>query len=351
MSLPQTWHGDMSRRAVARLKELVQSGGFQRATAIDPLTGELTSNASRALFAALPSLTGATNPGELLDLGLLAKLPNGLADAMQEPKYVFGRELFVQAHVNHRVRDPQRPVGEYRADAELGFTHRARLLGEDDDRFVLELEGAPALLRVAKADVYSWNEPRGVPSSGGVLANVHVDYNEPLMKAQICAAYIDVAHDLELLDFTAHPDAVKARQEGLISRLAARQRMRYAGREGYNGNKAGVLFTNGQGICFVQRAVAAGFLQAFTRTLAFEVMVCAGRTLKTDTPHGFAIVTLRPSMARYVSDPAWHEPLTDLRVAFFGPGWGHDRKLVGFEGLQEDDAPTTATIRLPELAA
>jgi hypothetical protein len=348
MSLPQSWHGDMSRRAVARLKELVQSGGFQRATAIDPLTGELVSTESRALFAALPSITGATHPSELLDLGLLAKLPRGLAEVVQEPKYIFGRELFVQAHVNHRVRDPQRPVGEYRADADLGFTHRARSLGEDDDRFVLELEGAPALLRVAKTDIFAWNEPRGVPSSGGVLANVHIDYNEPLMKAQICAAFIDHAHDIELADFPGHPDDVKAQQERVISRLAARQHMRYAGTEGYNGNMAGVLFTNGQGVCFVQRAVAAGFLQAFTRALAFEVMVCAGRTLKTDTPHGFVVVTLRPSMARYVSDPAWHEPLTDIRVAFFGPGWGHDRKLVGFEGLQDSDAPG---IRLPELTA
>ncbi len=351
MGLPQAWHGDVSRRAVARLKELVQSGGFERATSIDPLTGELTSTESRALFAALPSISSATEPGGLLDLGLLNQLPRGLSEAMLEPKYVFGRELFVQAHVNHRVRDPQRPVGEYRAEASLGFTHRARLLGEHDDRFVLELEGAPALLRVAKTDIYAWNEPRGVPSSGGVLANVHIDYNEPLLKAQICAAYIDLAHDIEALDFTAHPDQVKQQQERLVGRLAARQRTRYAGKEGYTGNKAGALFTQGQGICFVQRAAAAGFLQAFAKILAFEVIVCVGRTLRTDSPHGFLVLTLRPSMARYVSDPAWHEPLTDLRVAFFGPGWGHDRRLVGFEGLQEQGHPDASSIRLPELAA
>lgn len=350
MSTSLAWHGDVSRRAVARLRELVQSGGFQRATTIDPLTGELVSTESRTLFAALPSVTSGTAPEDLLDLGLLHKLPKGLADVAKEPKYVFGRELFVQAHVNHRVRDPQRPVGEYRADAEIGFTHRARLLGEHDDRFVLELEGAPGLLRVAKADVYAWNEERGVPASGGVLASVHVDYNDPLMKAQICAAYLDLAQDIESLDFTAHPDALRAEQERIIARIASRQRTRYAGTEGYTGNKAGALFTAGQGICFVQRAVAAGFLQAFTRVLAFEVIVCAGRTLRTDTPHGFLVVTLRPSMSRYVSDPAWHEPLTDIRVAFFGPGWGHDRRLVGFEGLQEPVSMPAEAIRLPELA-
>ncbi|MEZ4272832.1 MAG: hypothetical protein R3C68_15775 [Myxococcota bacterium] len=60
-----------------------------------------------------------------------------------------------------------------------------------------------------------------------------------------------------------------------------------------------------------------------------------GRTLSHDIPHGFVIVTLRPSMQRYVCDPAWSEPLTPLCTAFFGPEWGHDRRLEGFEGHQE----------------
>src|SRR5262249_16224228 len=112
----------------------------------------------------------------------------------------------------------------------------------------------------------------------------------------------------------------------------------------------GALFTDGQGICFVQRAVAAAFLQVFARLLAFEVMVCTGRTLRTQSPHGFLVITLRPSLSRYVCDPAWHEPLTDLRVAFFGPGWGHDRCLPGFEGPLPLNVPPEA-VRLPELAA
>jgi hypothetical protein len=75
-----------------------------------------------------------------------------------------------------------------------------------------------------------------------------------------------------------------------------------------------------------------------------------GRSLRLGVPHGFAVVTLRPSMARYVCDPAWSEPLTDLRVAFFGPGWGHDRRLVGFEGTQQL-AVRPADIELPQLEA
>ncbi len=179
---------------------------------------------------------------------------------------------------------------------------------------------------------------------------MHIDYNEPLMKAQICAGFIDLAYDIERLDFAAHPDAQKDEHERVIAKLASRLRMHYAGTEGYSGTKGGALFTDGQGICFVQRAVAAGFMQAFARVLAFEIIVCAGRTLKTNTPHGFLTITLRPSMGRYVCDPAWREPLTDLRVAFFGPSWGHDRALVGAEGVQHIAVPPEA-IRLPELAA
>ncbi len=166
-SVPTTWTGDVSRRAVTRLRDLVLTGGFPRATQIDRVTGELLSSESRALFAALPAITGATAPEELVDLGLLSRMPRNLGVAASEPKYVFGRELFVQSHVSHRVRDPQRPVGEYRMDAPVGFTHRARLVGEHEEAFILELEGATSLFRVAKSDIYMWNEPRGVSPSGG----------------------------------------------------------------------------------------------------------------------------------------------------------------------------------------
>jgi hypothetical protein len=67
-------------------------------------------------------------------------------------------------------------------------------------------------------------------------------------------------------------------------------------------------------------------------------------------PHGFAVVTLRPSLSRYVVDPAWGEPLTDLRVAFFGPGWGQDRRLEGLEGAQEIRVRPEA-VDLPEVPA
>lgn len=330
-----SWTSDVSRRAVARLRDVVLTGGFASLAAVDRLTGDISSPEARALFSALPAITPATAPDELVDQGLLGRLPRNLQVAYERPKYFRGREVFVQTHVNRRARDRQRPVGEYRADAPLGFSHRGKLSSRRGGEFLIELEGAPDLLAVPQTDVYTWNEPCGVPPSGGALSGVQIDYNDPLLKAHVCAAYLELAQDIEALDFGKPADEQLAAQESLIARLAGRVCMRYAGSgEGYAGMRAGALLSDGQGVCFVQRAVAAGFLQAFARALAFEIQSAVGRTLRLGAPRGFVIVTLRPSMARYVCDPAWSEPLTELRVAFFGPGWGHDRCLIGFEGAQ-----------------
>jgi len=82
-------------------------------------------------------------------------------------------------------------------------------------------------------------------------------------------------------------------------------------------------------LCNVRGSVA--YLQCFTRTLGFEIQAAVGKTLRLGAMHAFAILLLRPSLKRFVSDVAWSEPLTDLRVAFFGPSWGQDRRLVGLK--------------------
>ena len=125
--------------------------------------------------------------------------------------------------------------------------------------------------------------------------------------------------------------------------------MTFVGRgEGYAGPRAASLLAGGQGVCFVQRAVTAALLQPFARLLAFELQVAVGRTLRQRAHRGFLVITLRPSLTRWVTDPAWAEPLTDLRVAFFDAGWGHDRRLTGFEGHAETAVPP-GEVDLPEL--
>jgi hypothetical protein len=318
-----------------RLRELVLSGGFSHAATVDRSSGEIVDPEARALFAALPSITPGTTTDELVSHGLIARAPRELHSVWERPKYRVGREVFVRTRVIHQDGG-SRGVGAWSPDGEVDFTHKAVLRGQRGDDFLVDVDGAPELLAFPRTDIFAWNEPSTVGASGGMVSGVQVDYNNPLLKAHICAGYLDIADELAALDFSAPGDEVQRKQEKLVHRLASRVRMTYAGRgEGYSGQRAGSLLDGGQGVCFVQRAVAGALLQAFARVLAFDQQIAIGRTLRLDVPHGFLVVTLRPSLQRYVCDPAWAEPLTDLRVAFFDSAWGHDRRLVGFEGDQE----------------
>jgi hypothetical protein len=330
-----------------QFRDMVLSGGFFQRTHVDRHTGEIVDPEARAIFSSLPAITPATTPDEILAHGLVNKLPHELHRAIAQPKYRMGRDLFVRTKVSLAPRG-RRGVGHYDEAGEPGFTHRAVLRAKRGDDFLVDVEGAPALLAFPRAEVFAWNEPYGVPTSGGKISGVQVDYNAPLLKAHICAGYLDMASDLEKLDFSEEASGAAELQERLIYELASRINMTYAGRgDGYSGHRAGSLLHGGQGVCFVQRAVAGAYLQAFARVLAFDLQIAVGRTLAHDVPHGFLIITLRPSLKRFVCDPAWFEPLTDVRVAFFDKGWGHDRRLYGFEG-QQDITVRPHEIDLPE---
>ncbi|MEL6761130.1 MAG: hypothetical protein AAFP04_12100 [Myxococcota bacterium] len=329
---PSHWSSDISRRAVQRLKDALLGGGLESLIAIEPATGEILNADARALFSSLPAVTPATAPDELVEQGLLERVPKNLRSALEQPRYRAGREVFVRASVNHRSDDPDQPAGRYDPLEPPVVTHLGRLVARSDSSFHVEVEDAPLPLSFSREDVFAWNEPSGYPPQGGVLSGVEVDYNDPLLKAHICAAMLDLSPGLAELDLEDGDDA----QKTLVHRAAAKIRIEFAGRgQGYRGARAGALLSNGEGISFVQRAVAVGFLQAFSRVLAFDIQAAVGRTLDRDLPHGFAVITLRPSMRRYVCDPSWREPLTDARVAFFGPGWGHNRRVLSFEGWQQ----------------
>jgi hypothetical protein len=320
------------KNALERLGELVATGELTSWLSVDQKSGELVHPEARTLFATLPAVTPATSADEIVDLGLWPSMPGNLRRALDAPRYRPGRDLFVRAPVSHEATDRHRPVGTHDPSRPPAFTHLAELRGKAGDNFVVSVAGAGAPLRFARTDVFAWNEPTLVPLSGA-LSGVQIDYNDPLLKAHVCAAYLDLAASAAELDFGKSDDLAKEAQVDLVRRLARRVSMSYAGRsEGYAGPRAGALLSSGQGVCFVQRAAAAVLLAPFAKTLAFDLAVGIGRTLRLGVPHGFLVLTLRPSLARYVVDPAWGEPLTDLRVAFFGPAWGHDRRLEGFEG-------------------
>lgn len=327
---------EVGRKSIARLRDIVRAGGLSSLAKIDRVTGEVIDQEGRALFSSLPAVTPATSPDELISHGIIPSIPEGLSEAHQQPKYRPGRHIFVRSTVTHESSSPRHPVGGYRDGGEMRFTHRGVLRAQNKESFLVELEGSSGLLPFAKSDVYAWNEPSGVAASGGTISGAQIDYNDPRFKAHICAGYIEIADAVASLDFRKEEAEVSKAQADIVYRLGAMVNMDYAGRsEAYSGGRVGALINGGQGVCFVQRAVAGAFLQAFARVLAFEVQVAVGRTLRLGMPHGFVVVTLLPSMDRFVCDPAWSEPLTQIEVAFFGPGWGHDRRLEGFEGERE----------------
>ena len=338
------------KNALERLAELVSTGELTSWLAVDQKSGEPVHPEARTLFATLPSVSPASSADDVVELGLWPALPGNLKRALDAPRYRPGRDLFVRAPVSHEATDRHKPVGVHDASRPLAFTHLAELRGKAGENFVVDVAGSATPLRFSRTDVFAWNEPTVVPLSGA-LSGVQVDYNDPLLKAHVCAAYLDLAEAIGGLDFGKSDDLAKETQVGLVRRLARRVSMSYAGRgEGYAGPRAGALLSSGQGVCFVQRAAAAALLAPFAKTLAFDLAVGIGRTLRLGVPHGFLVLTLRPSLARYVVDPAWGEPLTDLRVAFFGPGWGHDRRLEGFEGAAPARVAPEA-VDLPEVAS
>ncbi len=346
----------LNRRSVARLREVVRSGGFEQLARVDPHTGETIDNEARALFAGLPVITPMSGPESLVDVGLMDAVPKGWHTAFETPKYRPGRQLFVRTTVASERRNERQPAGLFDAQGKIAFTHCATLKGQQGERFVVHVDGAEGYLGFRKSEIFAWNEPCGAPATGGTLSGIDIDYRAPRMRAFIAAALINIHDETTALDFSPEvlsaPERSKANatvQMRIVRRLVRLVDMHYPGkREGYAGPKAASLLGGGTGVCFVQRAVAGAFLQVFARSFAFEVQIAIGRTQRLGIAHGFNIITLLPTLDRFVSDSAWNEPLTELDVAFFGPEWGHNRRLEGFEGDQ-DVAVRTADVSLPQL--
>ena len=140
---PSHWSSDISRRAVQRLKDALLGGGLESLIASEPATGEILNADARALFSSLPAVTPATAPDELVEQGLLERVPKNLRWALEQPRYRAGREVFVRASVNHRSEDPDQPAGRYDPLEPAVVTHLGRLVARGDSSFQIEVEDAP----------------------------------------------------------------------------------------------------------------------------------------------------------------------------------------------------------------
>ncbi|MEL6546852.1 MAG: hypothetical protein AAFQ82_19655, partial [Myxococcota bacterium] len=236
------WSRDVSRRAVQRLRDALLAGSFDALIEIEPSTGELKDADARALFASLPAVTPATAPDELVGQGLIPQVPKNLRRAFEKAKYRVGRELFVKTTVSHASADRDQPAGRFDGSAPTSFTHLARLLARTESGFLVEVEDAPEPLVFSQSDVFAWNEPSCLPPQGGTLNGVDVDYNDPLMKAHVCSAYLEHGEQISALDFD-HPSA-QSQQRALVYRLASRVGCTFSGRgHGYRGARIGALLS------------------------------------------------------------------------------------------------------------
>lgn len=323
---------DSSGSAVERLAQLQSSGQLEPLLQVEPRTGRLRHPKAQTLLDGLPSLASGAAAETFVEHGLVAGLPQHLAQALDTPRYPEGRAVFVHAPVSF-ADNPKRPAGTYAKDAPPRITHLGTLVGQTGDDFWVRIDGLAEPIRVPRHELLALNEPHGIPAAGGVFHGFQVDYHAPLMRAHICAAALSLGGRLEELDFLATQAQIELRQKALIQKLCAGIQMDFIGRgSGYMGNQVAGLICGGQGASLAQSAAAAALLAPFTHLLAFDIQWVLGKTLRLGLPHAFLVLTLRPSLKRYICDPAWGEPLTDVNVACFGPGWGQDRRIVRTEG-------------------
>lgn len=339
--------------AVAELKSVIKHGQlpayFDAAIGVsdDPALKER----ALRLFDSLPALQPNTDAQALVDLGLWTTAPRGIEHAKEQARYRPGTEVVVSVPVNN---DPM--AGDaflaYDADGVKMNTHRAKLVGEDGDRFLVQVDGRDEPLAVPKTEVFEANQPTQLVMGSGP---VRVDYDSPLMKAKLAEAALaldDIAASLDL----AKPHRLEA--DGAIGVLFGKGRptestadlqrealrklhkvadMKYptarargeAGR--HMSRDAGRLLTRGMAVGFQQAAAMEALIAPFEESLGIETRRVHGGVLRNLKPghdaeqrarvmgqpnHSWLEVRLRPSMERAIADPTWQHPAQDVDKAY-----------------------------------
>lgn len=200
------------QQAVSELKALMKSGKLDAMLEADKETGALKDPKALELFAALPTLTAATSAKDLLDLGLISKVPEGLEQMWSTtPRYYVGRQVLVNVPVDTDFKDAAK-FHTYKEGGEKRVTHRAYVVGESAGQFKVLVEGKSEPLLISKSEIYRLNEGQQLAGKTGNPYGVKVDYaNDAILKAKICAAISKLDDLIGKLDFrTTDPEALAA---------------------------------------------------------------------------------------------------------------------------------------------
>lgn len=198
------------REAVSTFFEQLRNGRAERLFEAENKTGRLRHEEAVALFSRLPTLTSETTPTELLELGLIPRIPPGLESMWStQPRYFVGRQVLVNAPVNIDYDSIQ--FHAYQEDGEVRATHRAYLVGSTDDSFLVCVDGREEPLTISKREVFSLNEGQGFAGPNARAYGVEFDYaHDALFKAKLCSTFFSLQSVLEQLDFRTQDPALVA---------------------------------------------------------------------------------------------------------------------------------------------
>jgi hypothetical protein len=361
--------------AVQTFAEAKKSGKLRQlmGAASDKIDNPALKAEAMALFDALPPMGPTANPEAFVAAGLWSSAPKGLDALENTARYMAGRQVLVKTTLNSDVFAGQEFL-KFKPGGREGITHRASIVGEEGDNFLVKVDGSDEPIKFAKQAIYDLNQPQAILSSpakdrrtGEIIENAytagmgtHCDYKDAFTKAKVAEAALEIGEIVEQLDYT------KMKTDGRIGGMGAKQMselqrsavkkihdvidMKYPkhgtpwqtpGR--VQGRNLGRQAMNGAGVCFDQAGVMMGMLMPFKEALGLDVQQISGgvyRNVKSsdENPfrggaHGWLQLTYRPSMELRIIDRTWQQ--SDHRADQAYSRWGDRYPAKVMRGMKQ----------------
>ncbi len=336
-------------KAVRTLRQLIDSGRLKAYydAAIGIGDASLKEQAL-ALFDSLPKINGDITAERMVALGLWTTAPRGLAELQQAARYLPGRQVLCRTNVNADLFNSEKFLS-YDPNGPLEVTHRAQLVGEKGDAFLIKVDGKEEPIERPKSEIFALNDAhdffdgpdrlRNGLYSGGL--SKRVDYNDRFLKAKLCEAAISIDEKVGRLDFTQ----MVAPGSGGLMRVFGRGQaaekmvdiqkacvkgihdvidMDYPGHASKNQDgreqtdNAGRAAVKGWGHCDQQNSVFVALVAPFQELLGVDLKMFYGHCYRSkkqgdnpfnfQDPHSWAEVTFRPSAYTLIYDRTWNQP-------------------------------------------